>query len=137
MTSPIFNDPAFKASRLALDGLSLRQKVTANNIANVDTPGFKAQQVSFEDQLQQALTDTEQPGLPLAATNAGHLGGSASKTALISVRHQANDLRNDANNVDIDVEMTNLAETQLRYQALTQLTGMKFALLKSIIRESR
>jgi flagellar basal-body rod protein FlgB len=137
MTNPIFNDPAFKASRLALDGLSLRQKVTANNIANVDTPNFKAQHVSFEDQLQQALTDNEQPGLPLTAPNPGHLGGSTSKSTLISVRHQANDLRNDGNNVDIDVEMTNLAETQLRYQALTQLTGMKFTLLKSIIRESR
>jgi len=137
MTDPLFNDPAFKAISYALDGLSLRQKVTANNIANVDTPGYKAQQVKFEDQLQQAMRDNTEPGLPLQATNAAHLGGDSSKTTLAAVEHQNNTLRNDGNNVDVDVEMTTLAETTIRFQALSQMARMKFTLLKSIIKNTQ
>jgi len=137
MTDPLFNDPAFKAISYALDGLSLRQKVTANNIANVDTPGYKAQQVKFEDQLQQAMRDNTEPGLPLQATNAAHLGGDSSKTTLTAVEHQNNTLRNDGNNVDVDVEMTTLAETTIRFQALSQMARMKFTLLKSIIKNTQ
>ena len=55
----------------------------------------------------------------------------------INVEHQNNDLRNDTNNVDIDLEMTTLAETSLRYQALAQMAGSKLASLKSIVRDSR
>lgn len=137
MTDPLFNDPAFKAISYALDGLSLRQKVTANNIANVDTPGYKAQQVKFEEQLQQAMRDNTEPGLPLQATNTAHLGGDSSKTTLAAVAHQNNTLRNDGNNVDVDVEMTTLAETTIRFQALSQMAKMKFTLLKSIIKNTQ
>ena len=136
MTDPLFNDPAFKALSYALDGLSLRQKVTANNIANVDTPGYKAQQVNFEEQLQQAMRDNTQPGLPLQTTNVAHLGGDSSKTTLATVQQQNNTLRNDENNVDIDIEMTNLAETTIRFQALSQMAQMKITLLKSIIKNT-
>jgi flagellar basal-body rod protein FlgB len=137
MTEPLFNDPAFKAISYALDGLNLRQKVTTNNIANVDTPGYKAQQVKFEEQLQQAMRDHTEPGLPLKTTAAGHLGGDSSKTTLATVQQQNNTLRNDGNNVDIDIEMTNLAETTIRFQALSQMARMKFSLLKSIIKNTQ
>jgi flagellar basal-body rod protein FlgB len=136
MPEPIFGDLALRSLSYALDGLSLRQRVTAHNIANVDTPGYKAQIVSFESQLQGALDG--QPGLPLQTTNVSHMThGAAPGTPLVSVDRRDSELRNDGNNVDIDVEMTALAETSLRYQALTQLSGMKLALLKSLVRDSR
>ena len=136
MSNSIFSDLAFRALSTALDGLSLRQRVTANNVANVDTPGYKAQFVSFEDQLELALHDDTETGLPLQTTARGHLGHSPnSGSSLITVDHNDNVLRNDGNNVDIDLEMTTLAETALlRYQALTQLTGSKLTLLKNIVR---
>lgn len=135
----IFNDLGFHALSTALDGLSLRQRVTGNNIANVDTPGYKAQFVKFEDQLQQALrSELDQPGLPLKTTNPGHLPFSPSPGAqFIEVGQNDNNLRNDGNNVDIDLEMTSLAETSLRYQALAQLTASKLGLLKNIVRGGR
>jgi flagellar basal-body rod protein FlgB len=139
MPNPISNNTTLHALSFALDGLSLRQKATAHNIANVDTPGYKAQQVSFEAQLQQALQDQSERGSHLEVTHSGHidLDSAAAKRAAITLDHQDNQLRNDGNNVDIDLEMTNLAETSLRYQSLTQLAGMKLSLLKAIIREGR
>lgn len=139
MTEPISNNTTVHALSFALDGLSMRQKATAHNIANVDTPDYKAYHVSFEDQLQQALHGDEATTFSLNITDSGHINpsGATSKSAAITVDHENNQLRNDGNNVDIDLEMTNLAETAIRYQTLTQLTGMKLSLLKSIIREGR
>lgn len=137
--SGIVNDPTFKILSYALDGLSMRQKAIANNVANVDTPGYKAERVTFESQLQAAVRNgTANGGLSLKTTNIRHMGFSTSfSPAPISVIQQNSTMRNDGNSVDIDVEMTNLAETTLRYQALSQLAGMKITLIKNIIRESR
>lgn len=139
MTDPISNTTTLRALAFALDGLSLRQKATAHNIANVDTPDYKAQHVSFEAQLQQALHGKSETSLPLEVTRTNHidLRSAPGKSAAISLDHENNQLRNDGNNVDIDLEMTNLAETSLRFQSLTQLAGMKLSLLKTIIREGR
>lgn len=135
----IFNDLGFRAVSAALDGLSLRQRVTSNNIANIDTPNFKAQYVTFEEQLQRALKNNDaEAGLPLKTTEAGHIKFQARPGSnLIEVGRNASDLRNDGNNVDIDLEMTTLAETTMRYQALAQLTASKFGLLKNIVRGGR
>ncbi len=135
----IFGDIGFRAISTALDGLSMRQRVTGNNIANIDTPGYKAQFVKFEDQLKRALkTNNDRRNLALTNTTSGHLKFNESPgSQLIEIGSNNNDLRNDANNVDIDLEMTNLAETTLRYQALTQLTTNKLGLLKNIVRGGR
>jgi len=137
--SGIVNDPTFKVVSYALDGLSMRQKAIANNVANVDTPNYKAERVTFESQLQAAVRHgTDNGGLSLKTTNARHMGfGAAFSPAPIRITRQNNTMRNDDNSVDIDMEMTNLAETTLRYQALSQLAGMKITLIKNIIRESR
>ncbi len=134
MTDPISNNLTLRALSFALDGLSARQRATAHNIANDDTPGYKAHHVSFENQLQRAIHNNSETGLSLEVTNPAHLDLSGSKSPTIEIQHETNSLRNDENNVDIDLEMTNLAQTTIRYQALTQISGMKFSLLKSIIR---
>jgi flagellar basal-body rod protein FlgB len=132
------NDLGLRAISLALDGLAMRQRVTANNIANVDTPGYKAQSVEFEAQLSRALRGADDEGDTLTKTDLDHLNSSQDdRTALITVSHQDSDLRNDANNVDIDREMTTLAETSLRYQALAQLAGARLSVIKSVVRDSR
>lgn len=138
MAEPIFNDWGLKALYLGLDGLSMRQHAIANNIANVDTPNYKAERVYFEAHLQRALRGEERSGLTLNVTHAGHLAGTtSSEVPSVTVESRPNALRNDGNNVDIDLEMTDLAETALRFQALSQITGLKLARLKALIRESR
>jgi len=138
MPEPIFNDTRLKALVMGLDGLAMRQRAIANNIANADTPNYKAQKVAFEAQLQRALRGGGQPAFALKMTQPNHLAGkSVSGAPFITVDSRPNTLRNDGNNVDIDLEMTDLAETAVRYQALAQLTSAKLTSLKTLIRDSR
>ena len=115
----------------ALDGLSLRAQTIANNIANVDTPGFSASDVTFETNLQAAL-DRQATGRPLAG---GGLAATDMAPRLVPV--PGTSLRPDGNNVDIDREMTRLADTQLSFAATTQLLGLKFQRLHQAIWEGR
>jgi flagellar basal-body rod protein FlgB len=136
----IRNDLATQALSKALDGLSLRAQTIANNVANVDTPNFKSSEVAFEQDLQAALS-RRSDGLPLATTNARHLSDGSSLT-LDAVQPRAvpllsTSMRNDGNNVDIDRQMAQLAETQLSFQAATQLLNTKFQQLKLAIWEGK
>jgi flagellar basal-body rod protein FlgB len=138
MPEPIFNDRRLRALAMGLDGLAVRQRTIANNIANVDTPNYKAQKVNFEAQLQRTLAGGSRRGLEMKTTQLNHLGAKeVSGSPSITVDSRPNTLRNDGNNVDIDLEMTDLAETAMRYQALAQLTAAKLTALKTLIRESR
>lgn len=129
------NDPTSLALQNALTGLSLRQQVISNNLANLNTPGFKAARVSFEAELRNALEEVADP-LPLQTTHADHFG--AAPTALDAVQPSVqtlNDrsLRLDGNNVDLERELAELTETVIRFQASTQLMARKIMLLRSVI----
>lgn len=131
-------DPTIRCLSKALDGLSVRQQVTSNNIANVDTPGFKGGEVSFEARLRQSLGPDGQE--LLKTTHPAHFlsAEDASQTTDVVVTQAKNTtLRNDGNNVDIEKEMAKLAETTILYTALSQQMSAKLALLKSIISEGR
>ncbi|GMU41541.1 MAG: hypothetical protein AMXMBFR23_24070 [Chloroflexota bacterium] len=124
---------SFSVARQALDGLSRRQDAIASNVANIDTPGYQRREVTFEDALMQRLgTGTT----PLRVTDARHIaapsGGSPSDGAVRE--RDVVSSRNDANTVSIDEEMLLLAETQLRYQALTQGVGRRLSTLRTVIR---
>lgn len=114
-----------------LKGLSRRQSAISNNIANIDTPGYQRQTVSFEQELQKARSGKGR----LVTTNARHVaapttsGGLGTQAAegLVSARL-------DQNTVSIDQEMLSLAETQMRYSAATSALSTKIATLKNVIR---
>jgi flagellar basal-body rod protein FlgB len=121
----------------SLDGLTMRQAATANNIANVDTPGYKARQVSFESQLAQAVDRqlTRQHNLNLVATNPAHLSvGPRQLDQVQPVVHELDGMsyRNDGNSVDVEREMALLAETQLRYSTLSNLMSRRLAMERTI-----
>jgi flagellar basal-body rod protein FlgB len=130
MVYGILNDRALEAARMALDGLSLRQEIGGRNIANVDTPGYKAQKVNFEDALNRFLrTGTK---IQLETTNNDHQA-TAQRFNNIQVQSQRGGTeRADGNNVDMDAELGQMTETVLRYQTLTSLSGSKLSLLKEI-----
>lgn len=134
MAEDILNGVTLQWIRLGLDGLSLRQQVIAHNIANADTPGYQAQAVTFEETLQRQIKHRGHR-LALAATHPAHLRGQAPILAPQVVSRPATTMRPDGNNVDIDLEMSQLAETTIRYQALTQLAAGKLALLKAAVTE--
>ncbi len=141
MANPLSIDPNAVMSR-ALDGLAARERVIANNVANVDTPGFKASRVTFEGALQQAIARGEGgPELALARTDPRHLlGAGVSRVADVQpVVHQSTQtsLRNDGNNVDIEVEMASLAETSLRFDAVSEALARRLAMQRLIASDGR
>jgi len=119
----------------SLDRLSETQQVIGNNIANVDTPQYRAKTLSFEASLESALSAPE--SLALTRTHAGHLepGAPALLEPQIVERPNLNE-RVDGNTVDINQEMVELVETGLKYRAVAQLASKRLALLKAIASES-
>lgn len=105
----------------SLDAAMLRTRVIANNIANVNTPGYRRVEVSFEKELKDALDKTRLKGY---SDNDKHLKlGRLDLSAVAPKAYKPVDptLASGVNNVDIDTEMAKLAETQITYNY-----GIKF-----------
>lgn len=132
MSASLFADDALRAAKLALDGLSARQQVISRNLANVDTPGYSAQQVDFESTLKTAL-NKQSGNVQMARTSALHIKPSESSSSFYSNTNRAGgSYRKDGNNVDVDTELLEMTTTGIKYQAISQGISKKLLLLKSI-----
>jgi flagellar basal-body rod protein FlgB len=117
----------------AMNMRTQRHQVLASNIANADTPGYKARDFSFESAMQNAMAGGAKSGVALARTDSGHIGaGSGSARAAIQYRQETQSAV-DGNTVDMDVERTQIAENALQYQILTQLISEKFKGVRSAL----
>jgi flagellar basal-body rod protein FlgB len=125
------NKSSFQLLEKSLDASAMRQRVIANNIANVDTPYFKRSEVSFESLLQ------KQMGSPLQSyrTDARHFnfGSSANLIAPQTIVDEGSIMNNNLNNVDMDTEMSQMAKNQLAYNAEIQQVNHEFKMLRSAI----
>ncbi|MDJ0319326.1 flagellar basal body rod protein FlgB [Pseudarthrobacter sp. PS3-L1] len=101
----------------ALDGLALRQRTIANNIANVNTPNFRAGRVTFEDALASSV-----------ARGNGH--------AAASVATSLEPTELNGNNVNIDTETLSNVDTVLRFQFAARAIGGEFTGLRAAMRTS-
>ncbi len=110
----MFGSVSFNAMSSALDALSLRQRMTADNIANVQTPGFQARKVQFEDALKSAVASGT---------------GSVEATIGLSVEPT----REDGNNVNLDTETISNVDTGLRFQLATHAMDREFSGIRSAI----
>ncbi|EKE22310.1 MAG: Flagellar basal-body rod protein [uncultured bacterium] len=132
MSSSLFSDDAISAATLALRGLAARQQTISSNIANVDTPGYSAKQVDFESTLMRTLNSSSSQ-VSMAKTNKLHLDSSFSSSSFYTTSNRAGGTyREDGNNVDIDTELIDMSETNIKYQAISQEISSKLLLLKSI-----
>jgi len=120
-------------SRLALDGLSLRQDITSDNIANVDTPGYHAKEVNFEQTLKQVMNGKSDE-VNLLRTHVNHLDIPGQQVLFKTAESRFGTPRADGNNVDIDREMVQMNETGMRQSAITQLMARELRLVKDISR---
>lgn len=111
----------------AADASWIREKAIANNVANVDTPGYKRKDVEFQNILEHELKSTKHRSLQEAVDNVS-LKRLESRSY---TDHAAFSYRLDGNNVDIDTENVELASEQLRYQALTTAVNQDFVRMKS------
>jgi flagellar basal-body rod protein FlgB len=110
----------------AMSGLAARQRTIANNVANVDTPGFKASEVRFEDVLNKAVSRAR----PGTSVSQSALDAQARATSLVD----GTTTRADGNNVDIDQQMEMLSEANLNYSALTQVMSTRLGILRGVIK---
>jgi flagellar basal-body rod protein FlgB len=120
----------------SLDAATLRHRMIANNVANIDTPHYKSQQVVFEELLQQELGGMGgQQKLEAYRTDTRHIPfANARGFATPQVISNANTLmQSNGNDVDMDYEMSQLAKNQIWYNGLTQLTAGSFQKLKTVI----
>jgi flagellar basal-body rod protein FlgB len=102
-----------------LDVASLRQDVIAQNVANLNTPGFRSLEVSFEDALKQSL----------AQTSSGPATHPAPEVKEGAGGHE----RVDGNNVDVDQEMARLQKNALYFNIYTQLLAGNLAQFRAAI----
>ncbi len=145
----LFNE-SFDVLEKAISLRSARNTVLASNIANVDTPGYKAKDIRFEEVMSRytekkehvdVLEKTDQmhiePGksLPCAATDPKHfcIGEEKDPWNMLLVSTE----RGTPNNVDIDREMAEISTNSIQYQAATQYISKKFEGLKTAITEGR
>jgi len=126
----------FSALEKALDASWLRNEVIAQNIANVDTPGYKRQEVAFEEYLDKAMTASDFKGNTSDKRHVSIGGGSLDAVAArVSTPGSGLSVRLDENNVDIESEMADMAENTIRYNMLVTSLNAGYSNLKYVISE--
>jgi flagellar basal-body rod protein FlgB len=112
----------------AADASWMRQEAISNNIANVNTPGYKRQDVAFEDSLQEAISNSRYRSTDEKVANLSK--------ADLRIRSYTDSsgfaYRLDGNNVDIDTENAALARNQLKYNALVDSINHEFSMIKAV-----
>ena len=114
----------------AADAAWQRNEAISNNIANVDTPGYKRQDVAFESVLQQALGNNRYESMDDKVANVA-LSRLRGRAYLDYANYS---YRLDGNNVDIENENVMLAENQLKYQGLISSINQEFTNLKTVMK---
>lgn len=113
----MFESVTSRALVSALDGLSMRQRAIADNIANVNTPGFTARRVSFEDALRASVQAGDGTAAPAEAR-------SLEPTRL------------NGSNVNLDTETLSNIDTVLRYQFAAQALNGQFTSVRTALRSA-
>jgi len=111
----ILSDVTMQSLQASLAGLNLRRQVAEDNIANIETPNYKAKKVDFEASLRKAIGNANPAAAQPTVSNTSAPG------------------RMNGNNVSVDLEMVGLTETALRHQLVVEAMNSKFRLLRSAI----
>ncbi|WNF35464.1 flagellar basal body rod protein FlgB [Bacillaceae bacterium IKA-2] len=129
----LFSNPSQQLIEQSLNAASQRQKTISQNIANIDTPHYKAQKTVFKQQLTKAI---EGQRLNSYRTNDRHLEfGTNQASSLASVVKRNNTMFNhNGNNVDIEHEMSEMAKNQIYYNAMIERVNGRFNSLNTVVR---
>lgn len=130
----LFSGKTFRLLKTGLNGSSMAQEVIANNLANVNTPGYHAMQAKFKENLAGRIENQEIEQACLSVSSPLHLNGepvesqSDGTSAVITNTDEAPEL---------DRELSKMTENAMYYYALSQLISGKYGLLKNVISEGR
>lgn len=139
MVNPVVPIDPLMVLQKGLDALAIQHEAIANNLANIDTPQFKRTVVSFQDKLRNALEVN--PPSDLWRTNPMHFP-MAQKISLDNFKPDTRAItetigRNDGNNVDLEMESGVLAENNLLYNSMVDVTSRYMANLRHSITEGK
>jgi len=116
----IFNNKTSNLLKKMLDVTSMRQNVIANNIANVNTPGFRRSDIDFQAQLKSALDQDDSSAI--SAVNP------------VEVHPDNTPIRLDGNNVDLNSELSLVAKNTIMYKMYAQFSKSRFDKLREAMR---
>ncbi len=125
----MFNSRYLGVIERNLDVAWLRQEVISNNIANVDTPGYKASKVKFDTMLNQSLG--------MRKTSHKHISERSNGLGVSIIQNSNTSIREDGNNVDVDAEMISLTKNTILYNTLIQNISSELSRIRLTIREGR
>lgn len=111
-----------------IEAANTRAKVISNNIANINTADYKKFDVVFEDTLK-----NDGSSISMKTTNESHLTKGNSEGSISVVQDESTSMREDGNNVDLDVEKVNQAANEMKYNALIQQASGKLSNIKYVI----
>lgn len=140
----IFGNTSFGIGRTmailekGLDAVTLRRDLIANNIANIDTPGYKRAELSFESQIRRAIASETPHRLEAYKTNDRHIDFNKKidfrdVQPRISVEYDTS-YRNDGNNVDIDREAAAASKNSMQYNLMMEIYNRNIKLIDSVLR---
>lgn len=122
----------------AINLRQMRQNITSSNIANAETPGYHAKKLDFEEALSRALDIDGMNSLSTSNPNHIPLGSvAANKVRPDIYENPEGVINNDGNTVNIENEMSQLAENSILYKAALHLINKKMAALKYAISEGK
>ncbi len=113
----MFNDVSSSSLRVAVAGLAARQNAISNNISNIETPGYQARKVKFEEALSSAVSSGRSPS-----------------TVSPSVQNSLEPTRLNGSNVNLDEETLSHIDTTMRYQLTIRALDGKYNLIREAIK---
>lgn len=126
----MFTGSNYNLIKGALDASSMRQEMISSNISNVNTPGYKAKRVDFEETLKRVMDGTS-----MKSTHVNHFGVSDLTSVTPQIKAQTgNRVNEDGNNVAIDTEMAELSANAIYYQALSTQLSNHYSSIRSVLR---
>lgn len=127
-------DESFELARV-LDLRDARHRVIIANLANEETPGFRAKELHFKDALAAASESAK--GVTINKTNDRHLVNTVETVKGRLAEVPAGDLPLDANSVNLELEMAKLSDNTMQYKAIAEVLRKEFGHILSAIREGR
>lgn len=132
------NDKTLQSLTTALNFREMRQKLISSNVANANTPGFKAKKLDFEEALARALDVDGQMGMNATDVRHHDVGNGGFNNLEPEIYDNPNGVVSEnGNTVDVEAEMAQMAENKLMYDALVQLINKKMGIMKYAINSER
>lgn len=130
--SMIFNR-TFKMLSNSLDISAMRHKLITGNIANMDTIGYKPEDIDFEKTLKKAMDDKKFQ--PMTTTDSNHFSGAGQSDASVKERISYDADLEHLDSVNIDTEMDHLVENNIKYRETIEMLSRKMSILRNAIQE--